>query len=254
MADLATILSGTDPTDPQQLQALQGQNIASAAANPLYWGNQGVFGGLARQMALSGGMNQARDALSQVVAAKTAAQPDLAAALASPDPYQYAASTPGMNPVARAPILQSTPLEAAQARGAATQASLADLTLQAYRNRLGAAGAGAPSAGGVTPVPTGRGALPAPATPLAPGTLGSGRYPGAAAATPGQPVAGDGTGMLPVDPVAVPPAQLPAYLQRLNPTQRTAAMARIRSQFNVGYGRAGVAAPGGAIPLSAEGG
>ena len=74
--------------------------------------------------------------------------------------------------------------------------------------------------------------LPAPAAaPLTPGALGSGHYPGTAAATPGQPaVGGDMAGALPVDPVTVPPAQLPTYLQRLNPTQRALAVARLRMQ------------------------
>lgn len=228
-ADLASILAGNDPTAVEQAQAYNQQLLAAAQlAHP----SSGIFAGLNNALAM-GGLNQVPGEVSNIAQQKVTAQPDLASALASPDPYQYAAANPNMNPIALAHILQSTPLEAAQTRGAATTAGLQQLTLQAYLNRLrgaGAAGATAPGTaaapGGVTPV--GRGMLPA-STTAAPGTLGSGRYTTATAAgAPGAPDLTGGAAALPVDPVTVPPAQLPAFLQRLNPTQRAMAISRLR--------------------------
>jgi hypothetical protein len=126
--DLQSLISGVDPTAAMQLQALQGQNIASGAVNPENWQGQGIFGGLARQMALGQGMDMARGGVNQAVQANLAAQPDLAAMMASPNPLEYPAQNPGMDPVARARAL-------AQFGGPQARETMADA---AYRAAAGA--------------------------------------------------------------------------------------------------------------------
>jgi hypothetical protein len=220
--DLASIISGTSPTDPAQLRALQGQQIVSAAANPEGWG---WGGGLARQLALGQGMNMAQGGVNQATQANLAAQPSLATALANPDPMAYVAQNPTMDPVAQARVVSQYGIPGArEALGAAglygaqtqehlTQAAIGQLNLRAYLNRSAGTGGG-----GVTPA--GRGMVPGPPGTAAPGPgIGDPRFQGG------------NTPTLPIDPVNVPPAQLPAFLQRLSPAQRAQAIARLRAQY-----------------------
>lgn len=234
--DLQSIISGLDPTAAMQLQALQGQNIAAGAANPANWQGQGIFGGLARQIALGQGMAGARDAVSQVVNARVAAQPDLAAALAASDPFQYAAANPGMNPIARAQILQSTPEQVAATRNQMADAAYRQAMAQFQMFRTA-------GMGNVPPIVAGRGA-PTPAMPgvsgggaappigggvrLPPANVspyGSGRYGDPAlTATPDQGTAAPVAALGPIPP---PGPQRMQWLARLTPAQRAALLSRL---------------------------
>jgi hypothetical protein len=82
MADLASIISGTDPLAPLMLQAEQQQQLLNSSRDASQWQNQGWAGALARTMAgvRGGGSN---DALSQIVQQRAAAMPDVLRALAS---------------------------------------------------------------------------------------------------------------------------------------------------------------------------
>ena len=100
-ADLASILAGNDPTAGEQAQAYNQQLLAAAQlAHP----SAGIFAGLNNALAM-GGLNQVPGEVSNIAQQKVAAQPDLASAMAAPDPYQYMAANPGMNPIARAQLL-----------------------------------------------------------------------------------------------------------------------------------------------------
>jgi hypothetical protein len=222
--DLASIFSGVDPTSAMQLQALQGQNIAAGATNPQSW-NQGIFGGLARQLALGQGMSMAQGGVNQAVQANLAAQPDLAAAMASPNPLSFPAQNPNMDPVARARLLAAYGSPGARLQLGETQQAQAAATLQqtqAATRQL----QNLPLIAGLQ----GQGLLPggAPAPGTAPATATSG--PGPRIGSGRMPVTNTAT--LPLDPVNVPPAQLPAFLNGLNPAQKQQAMARLRAHYN----------------------
>ncbi len=126
MADLASIISGTDPLAPLVLQAEQQQQQLNSARDASQWANQGIFGALARTIA-GGAGGGAQNTLQQIVQQRQAAQPDLATLLAGPDPYgALAAAQPGQyNPLAVAQLLNgATPGSVAEARLHAAQANL----------------------------------------------------------------------------------------------------------------------------------
>jgi hypothetical protein len=249
--DLASIISGTDPTDPAQLQALQGQNIASVAANPLYWQNQGIFGGLARQMALSQGMDMARSGVGATTAANLAAQPDLAAAMASPNPMGYPAANPNMDPVARARLIAAYGGPGARLQGGETlqatgagELSTAEAVRQRLQNlaRISAMEAnGLPGSGGATGGATPTGGTAALASvppaggraPLPPGNVspyGAGHYPAPpASSSPDQTAAPTPTAVpgLPAGPIPPPGPQRMQWLAQLTPAQRAAILSRL---------------------------
>lgn len=221
--DLQSIISGVDPTSAMQLQALQGNQISSAAANPANWTSLGPFAGLARQLALGQGMSMAQGGVNQAVEANLAAQPSLANLIANPNPLT-AAQDPNIDPVARARWMAAygTPsarLQLGQTGEAQAQASLAqsqaNLNQWLLQNRqnpsLGRTGyVGAPSGGAAVP----------PATTGTRGAIGGGRYPATNTTT------------LPIDPSKIPPAKFPAYLATLNPAQRAQAIAWLRAQHS----------------------
>lgn len=120
MADLASIISGTDPLAPLVLQAEQQQQLLNSARDASQWANQGPFGALARTLAgFSGG--GAQNTLQQITQQRAAAQPDVFQALASPNAYQWGANHPQASPLALAGVLANAPaaaragLEGAQA-------------------------------------------------------------------------------------------------------------------------------------------
>lgn len=119
--DLATILAGNDPTAGQQAQAYNQEQLgALQLAHP----NSGIFAGLNNALAM-GGMNQVPAEVSNIAEQKVEAQPDLAAAMAAPNPYQYMAGNPNMNPIARAQLLSgATPEASAQVRKTLADAAL----------------------------------------------------------------------------------------------------------------------------------
>lgn len=124
MADLAGIISGTDPMAPLELKAYQQQQLLNSVRDASQWANQGPFGALARTI---GGMQTggAQDTLNQIVQQRQAANPQLFQALASGNPYQWGAQNPQANPTALASILANAPDAAkAQFEGAQTQALL----------------------------------------------------------------------------------------------------------------------------------
>ena len=223
MADFASILSGADPTAAAQAQAYELQRQGELQ---LGRPDTGIFSGLADVLA-GQNLNRVPAMVGDIAQQKIAAQPDLARLLAADNPWAAVAADPTANPIAQAQILSSTPGDVATAKKTSMDAALEALTLGAYRNRV--------AGGGVTPV--GRGMLPSGAVVPGPaqgagggggaaaalppaGSLGSGRYPQAA---------GGGVAEAPpVDATTVPAAQLPAFLQRLNPTQRAMALSRLR--------------------------
>lgn len=110
--DLASIISGTDPTAPIQLRAYQAIQNANAVRDASQWNNQGPFGALARTIAGFSAAPQAQDAVAQIAAAKAAANPQLFQALASGNPYAWGANNPQASPVALSSILQNAPAAA----------------------------------------------------------------------------------------------------------------------------------------------
>jgi hypothetical protein len=237
------MLSGDDPTAPLQLQALQQNNIASAAANPANYSSQGIFGGLARELALSGGMSGANDALTQIAQQKIAAQPDLAAALAAPQgPLNYAAQNPGMNPVARAPLLNIGTQQATETQtnalrnwalvnqfGGLKIPGLGSPALPGYTGPAPGAGSAVPGSGPVVTPSTA--AAPSGATP-APGTL-----PNPAVS----PYASGGR----YDPIQA----TASYLARLSPAARQQALLRLQALQGMTTGNPVAAAPSGPIAV-----
>lgn len=246
MADgLAAILSGVqsgDPTAALQLQALQAENAGQIAQDPSKWSVSefGPFASLNRAMAL-GNLGAAQRAIGEAASANAAANPDLVQALASPDPYTYAAQNPGMDPLAISRLVRgATPTGVAQMRNldadAAYRQALANLQgLTAMRmgmvlrNAGGAGNPAIPGAGAATP-----GVLPPGLPPASAAPFGSGHYPSAAgtgagpipnAATPAPDAA---TGMPPPGPAraawwaSLPLAQRRAILGRLTPATTSA--------------------------------
>lgn len=163
MADLASIISGTDPLAPLILRAEQQQQLLNSARDASQWQNQGPFGALARTIAgiRGGGDNPALD---QIVQQRAAAMPSVFQALASPNAYQYGAAHPETSPVGLASILANAP-GAARAGLEGAQGGLA-------RNELASYGAlGAPSTPGILKSP---GLTPVPTAPEAPPSLANG--------------------------------------------------------------------------------
>ncbi len=157
MADLASILSGTDPMDPLILRASQQQQLLNSARDASQWQNQGPFGALARTIAgiRGGGEN---DALNQIVQQRAAAMPDVLKALASPNAYAYGAQNAGsISPTGLASIMAQAP--------AAARASLEGSQGALMRNELASYGAlGGPATPAILKSP---GLTPAPAAPAA---------------------------------------------------------------------------------------
>lgn len=226
-ADLASLLSGNDPTAQEQAQAYEQQRLAELQlARP----NMGIFAGLNNALAMNS-LGQVPGLVGDVAQQKVAAQPDLASAMAAPHPYQYMAANPGMNPIARAQLLSgATPEASAQLRKTLADAALlqaqgglAQWQLQQRQNpTVGRSGynTAPPGAGGgaidVSAGAGGGGAAPAsaPGAVLPPGSLGSGRY--------GAPATGGGLGAIPPPG----PARM-AWLARLTPQQRALLLGRL---------------------------
>jgi hypothetical protein len=130
MADaslLASIISGTNPLDPTMLGAYQGAQLSNAGLDPNFGHNEGLFGALGKMIAAARGGPMLQQGVEQATAANTAAMPDLAKLLASPDPYTaLAGNTAGFNPIAASRLLQgATPEQVAEARLKAAQTQLA---------------------------------------------------------------------------------------------------------------------------------
>jgi hypothetical protein len=211
MADtnlLAALLSGSNPLAPQMLGGYQGAQLSDAALNPTFAHNEGPFGALAKTLAGFSGAPMLRQAVEATTAARTGANPELARMLAGNDPFTMAAA-PGANPVATAQILAgATPANAAEARLANAQATLAGNQALAAA-RVGTARpstVGPSSASGAPSSPSASGAAPL--------SLGNGFA---------DPVAGI---------LAMPPGspQQAAAWQRLSTPQKAAAAARLRAQ------------------------
>jgi len=136
MADaslLASIISGTNPLDPTMLGAYQGAQLSNAGLDPNFGHNEGLFGALGKMIAAARGGPMLQQGVEQATAANTAAMPDLAKLLASPD--AYGAINAGTNPIAAARLLQgATPETAANARLLATQGALGNLNVQGFQN------------------------------------------------------------------------------------------------------------------------
>lgn len=167
MADLASIISGTDPLAPLVLRAEQQQQLLNSARDASQWQNQGPFGALARTIAgiRGGGDNPA---LNQIVQQRAAAMPEVFQALASPNAYQYGAQHPETSPIGLASILANAPaaaranLEGATATGQGITNQLSGIDLAAYQQRQKAlAGAGG-QASGITAPAAPRGVVPPP--------------------------------------------------------------------------------------------
>ncbi len=183
MADLASIISGTDPLAPLVLQAEQQQQQLNSARDASQWANQGIFGALARTMA-GGAGGGAQNTLQQIVQQRSAAQPDLARLLAGNDPYGTLAANPDQySPIARAALLNgATPLTVAESRQKAAEAGIQQLNLRGYQG-LGAgvpgtaippvknAGALMPSSPSAEPLVSGTGDISSLTTGRAPTTI-----------------------------------------------------------------------------------
>jgi hypothetical protein len=144
------------------------------------------------------------------------ALPDLSAAYASDNPYQWVQNNPNASPLARAMILNASPLQVAQAKRAGADAGLLQSQIGAFGGAPSIAGPGAPSIGAA------RGAAPGAAPGVAP-----------AAPSPVAPLAGAEAPA--AAPVAAPafdsmpppgPARM-AWLTRLPPAQKAALLARL---------------------------
>jgi hypothetical protein len=214
--DLAGILAG-NPLAPLQLQALQSQQLVTAADDPSKWADMGWGGALAH--ALSGAVfpGRAQAAVQQISDARTAALPDLAQAYAADNPYDWAANNPNANPLARAMILSQNPTEVAgvKSKMAETQLQRAQAGLAQWQ--LGQRPA-LSSGGGYLTTP--HGAAPGGGGVGVPGVTGPASTAGTDRTalddvTTGRPQA--------ANPFAsIPPAgpQRMAWLARLTPQQR----------------------------------
>jgi hypothetical protein len=146
MADaslLASIISGTNPLDPTMLGAYQGAQLSNAGLDPNFGHNEGLFGALGKMIAAARGGPMLQQGVEQATAANTAAMPDLAKLLSSPD--AYGAINANTNPIAAARLLQgATPETAANARLLGEQAALKQLDVAGYQRAAAAAAAGNP--------------------------------------------------------------------------------------------------------------
>lgn len=100
MADLASIISGTDPLAPLMLQAEQQQQLLNSARDASQWQNQGLAGALARTIAGFGG-GGAQNTVNQITQQRMSAYPDIVKMLAAPEgATSYAAANPNISPLA----------------------------------------------------------------------------------------------------------------------------------------------------------
>jgi hypothetical protein len=210
---LASIISGTNPLDPQMLNAYQGAQLSNAAIDPNFGHNEGPFGALAKLVAGARGSQMLNQGVQQTTAANTAAMPDLARLLANPDPFTALAQG-GINPIAAARLLQgATPESAADARLKAAQAALAGAQVNAYNN----------------PIKRSPFLIP-PAQPTS-----------ASSGTPTS-ISDFTTGRQPLDPVsavaALAPEQRSAAIAAMSPQQKAAYLARLRAMQQGGRGNA----------------
>lgn len=169
MADLLSILAGTDPQAAQLLAASQGLQLQGAAIDPSFGHNEGMFGALAKTIAGFRGGGMTNDALQQILAARQAARPEMLGAVNNPSgPLAYAAQHPEISQSGLAQILATGPkdvqdyIEAARvgranAPGAAAlipaqQGDPGAVNLPGW-GKLNAPSGGAPAARGPTPGP-----------------------------------------------------------------------------------------------------
>ncbi|HEY1301432.1 MAG TPA: hypothetical protein VGF07_13110 [Stellaceae bacterium] len=116
MADLQSIIAGTDPTSALQLQALQAQNMASIAQDPSKWRDLGWGGALAHMLAGATAGPAAVGDVAQIAEQKQGAAPSLLQALASPNPWQQLYNNPEASPIAQAELAYSPGLAEAPAQ------------------------------------------------------------------------------------------------------------------------------------------
>ena len=107
-ASLLSVLAGQDPASAQMLDALHTEQARQTALNPETWRGGGLAGGLASIIA-GAVAPSASSQVANIAAQRTAARPDEAKLLASPDPFTEAANNPGAyNPLALAHIREAT--------------------------------------------------------------------------------------------------------------------------------------------------
>jgi hypothetical protein len=242
MADLASIISGTDPLAPLMLQAEQQQQLLNSARDASQWQNQGWAGALARTIAgvRGGGQN---DALNQIVQQRMGAYPDIVKMLAAPEgATSYAAANPNISPLAMSMVANQTPTQAAQGRelSIANQLGSIDLTAYQQRQRAQQAAAGGGTSPGVISAPVAtRGAIPAPVSASA--TMAPQQQPsltnGASLAPPqttGAQSIVEGTLPTSAAFASVSPAARAAALAKMAPAQRSAFIAQMRGMLPQG--------------------
>jgi hypothetical protein len=135
MADLASIIAGTDPMAPLELQTYQALQRQNAVNDASQWANQGLAGALARTIAGFTAPSQAQNALSQIVAQRQAAYPDIVKMLAAPQgAAQYAVQNPNISSLALAMAANQTPKDALEGQGQAIQNQLLGLNLKGFQN------------------------------------------------------------------------------------------------------------------------
>jgi hypothetical protein len=241
MADLASILSGTDPMAPLELQAYQQQQMLNSARDSSQWQNQGLAGALARTIAGFGG-GGAQNTVQQIAQQRMAAYPDIVKMLAAPEgATSYAAANPNISPLAMSMVANQTPTQAAQGRELSIANQLGSIDLAAYTARQKAqqqAAGGGTSPGVISaPVAT-RGAIPAPVSASPTTAQQQPSLTNGASLAPPQTTGAqsivEGTLPSPAAFASVSPAARAAALAKMAPAQRSAFIAQMRGMLPQG--------------------
>jgi hypothetical protein len=241
MADLASIISGTDPLAPLMLQAEQQQQLLNSARDASQWQNQGLAGALARTIAGFGG-GGAQNTVNQITQQRMSAYPDIVRMLAAPEgATSYAAANPNISPLAMSMVANQTPLQAAQGRelSIANQLGSIDLTAYQQRQRAQQAAAGGGTSPGVISAPVAtRGAIPAPVSASATMAQQQPSLTNGASLAPPQTTGAqsivEGTLPSPAAFASVSPAARAAALAKMAPAQRSAFIAQMRGMLPQG--------------------